>query len=524
MKKTEKTSKTTKEKKNEVKVALDHIHEQPVQTSLLQPSNLVQRFWQNTVLRITTGVVVLLILAIGGGLTIYINSQPASSRIIDYVPDNAWLYVEFDIQSDEWTRLTQQSPRLVEDLNDEFISRGMTQNLINLAQRIALVEIATEDNKSLSAWLVKTDQPQQLELLVPPDTFVKQLSDSIAVFSVHEGVIRQFKQQRPWEYVTFVPKAQRLWFGFVHTPKLVDLLDAAPDVLIAPHVMAKQLAPSDERVFFQIDQRNHELLLTIDGLESNAQPTGSPKTVQPVIEGADVVATYVTLPELYTSLNDAVQSLPLPHYYWQQAQSDIIERYHWNLDDVLALFSAPVHVYVDIDERAKVETDFTTAWDIIHQPANNALIVIDTALSDEQVSQLTDSIASAVAYHTPQVVERTLPDGSLAQELVVSRDQVVFEELTKGNSQLLQIPELEKEIIVKRSDAQTFISTSQRMIDEYNSGIHTSVIPTTSACSGDADEYFYLSGNVLKHVPHLQYFSYGVIETPETSLNVCLGL
>jgi len=66
---------------------------------LLPPPSLWQKFWHNTRLRI--GVGVLFIFIVFGSVFIFLFSYPQSSsaKLSDYVPKEAWLYVEFDLQS-----------------------------------------------------------------------------------------------------------------------------------------------------------------------------------------------------------------------------------------------------------------------------------------------------------------------------------------------------------------------------------------------------------------------------------------
>jgi len=514
---------------------------------LLPPPNLWQRFWQNYNLRIFAGLGFIVLLAILVPVVLFYFDKPDSQTLATYVPAEAWLYLEFDLQSAEWQDLVNRAPTLARDLNDFFIAQGLNQELINLSSSIALAGIIEKEELSWT-WLLRTPAPRQLEVFLPFNTFLRQPGEQVAVISANQKIISKFSFKK--NRYTPNSRAQDLWSGFIRPQRLAKLWSQVAEANIFMQVWRDWLSGLAIEIGFQVRLADDQLLITTHQA-SLAEPTQ--RAGRPV---SDLVISQINLSQSLGWLENSLAKLPLANFYWQDFKERTAQVYQLNWHVLKTILDKPASLSLNLKQP-----DLELApQDLALIKLSDYEIILDLASPLGQAEQefIKELIKQVVARAVPSEVDVTLPDGTTAVDLIAQPELLDFDLYEDiAGSAYLSLPEENIEVILLPQAGRFIIANSSQLLEAY---LTRSVIPSTSSgqalseqseskdlmasCgTSEADlsadlsavasaevgalakvETAYLSDKILKNISFMQDFSHAVISLFPNSLNVCLTL
>lgn len=400
-------------KKHDVKEALSSIAEWSEKDS--KPRGLVQRFWQHFYLRVIVGLfVIAIIVGIGswyGYTLLYSERLP----LVSYVPSDAWMYAEFDIQAEEWVDLADLNEPFVAELNSFFTNHGLDQRVLDVVDRLGLIGIYDPYTESSAwVWIARTKNVSSLELFMQENTFLRQLSDDVVIFSQSE-VVRDISRRAQPTFITLQSGGGVLWSGFVR-----------------PHERHLDRASMEEG---RIDL--HALAL----LSSDAVPSYIPFTVYLTHSGleissgdrvgndipptqADIIVEDVDVAQVLSDIDTIFEDLPLPQYHLQRYEDSLNQQYQFDGRGFLSLFQGPLTVMIRNDNTTLLS--FTDA--IIDQGlfGTEWVVSLNEQMSSDQVSIIKEALKRILAQEDPREITRTLPDGTLSHELMVAPEVYTF--------------------------------------------------------------------------------------------------
>lgn len=475
---------------------------------LLPPPSLWQKFWHNTRLRI--GVGVLFIFIVFGSVFIFLFSYPQSSsaKLSDYVPKEAWLYVEFDLQSQKWQALIEQTPGLAALLNDFFIEQGLTQPLIDGASSLALAGVL-DDQNLVWVWLIRTDNPGQFETYLAPNSFMRQPGEQVVILTTNEKVIKKFnyKKNRP----QVVGSEANLWSGFLRPDILAVSLSQIDEKNIFLRTLSGSLTTLPKVTNFQVSQTDKQLLVTTtSGHVSDI--------TQNKLQG-DLYLQGINLNKNLTKVETVLKKLPVADFFWQNFKTSVAHDYNINWIVLREIFDKPANLAV-LSKNGSA--GWRPGYDKVLEFGNYQIILeFKNDLSPTEISWLRKFFQALLAKQVPAEVEVELPDGSLAYDLIMKPDEFVFSPYKDiANSSYLDIPELDMEIIMLPTKGGFILANSSEFLESYLSARQ----PLDLGCGSGEAEKVYLSKTAIRNIRWLSDFSQAVASFSANGFNVCLGL
>lgn len=474
---------------------------------VVPPLSIWQKFWHNTKLRVVVGIV-LLLTVVGGGASYFFYVRQSSSLVLtDYVPGSAWLYLEFNFDAQQWQQLQNEVPQLSQQANDFFIAQGLSQELINLSSRIALVG-SLEGGELAWSWLLKASQPRQLEAFLEPGTYLRQPGTQVAVISTHQQAAKRFNY-RPGRAPIY-PDNTYLWHGFVKPDELADYFTRASERSVGTHLLVQWLQQYDQPVPLTIANQDDFILLSLGEMsESNV--------VWPeFISEHDLVLRNINITNAISELESAINRLPLVQFLWQSMK----ERSAANL-------ALNWHTLQDqLDQPATVAITGRVDWSDYDSLQELPLNIDDyefiVSLSENIPTTerfVTDLIRHYMAYRFPSEVERTLPDGVVVYDLIVDFKQHEF----------ITDPLRKDWRTISYLDGQNGFamwSTNENLTVTNQveaSALRLSNIQESEfACGNLAGEQIYIGPNLLRLLPFSQDLSDVLISASSRGLGVCL--
>lgn len=496
----------------DVKEVLDSIAEWSDKDS--RPRGIVQRFWQHFYLRVLVGLIVIGGL-IGGGLwygysLLYTERLP----LVSYVPSEAWLYVEFDLQTQEWNRLVSMNEQLVTDVNQYFTAHGLDQRVLDVVDRLGLIGFYNDEARAYElVWIVRTDEAATLELYVPKNTFVRQLSENVVVFSQSEAV-RDFSR-RPQPMLSEIESGDNiLWSGFMRPKQLQDALQHSSERRVDLRALQLLLDKGIPRqIPFTVHLADSGIIIASD--------VQVPSALLPKYDGtlADVLVTEVVVLDTLETIEKLFADLPLSEYHWQQRTSSIDQQYQFDSRGLFSLFNEPMTALV----RAKdLEVDESLTDHIIAQGlfGTEWLFMFNEPVSAEKESLFKESARRILAQEDPDEIERTLPDDTISHELVVRPESYAFAPHNQlSDTEYIATRDGAHHLFFSHAEEGLHISNSAELLADAQAYTNE---PTTCVHASPATGVF--SADALKNVPFLSHAQSVMFSMDGSSFASCIRL
>ncbi len=479
-----------------------------------KPRGIVQRFWQHFYLRVIVGLLVVVVI-VGAGIwfgytLIYTERIP----LVSYVPSNAWLYAEFDLQIEEWNKLAEMDESLVADINVFLTDNGLDQRLLDIVDRLGLVGVYNKKEDVYEwVWIARTEKVNNLELFVQKDTFVRRLSDNVVIFSQSE-VVRDFSR-RPQPISTAVDAGDNiLWSGFIRPRMLSTPLEKTSERRIDLRALSQLIkSNAPKQVQFTVNLVESGLIVVSDTDISNME-IDVPST--PL---ADIIVFDAVVTETLKQINILFEDLPLPEYYWRQRQNSLDQKYQFDSKGLFELFDVPMTVIARV---GTLEDDESVSENIIANGlfGTEWVFIFTAPVSAEKESLLKEVAKRILAQEDPDEIVRTLPDDTFSRELVVTPESYVFKDHENlKDTVFISTRDGSKQFFFKRTDSGLRLSNSFKLLEE---SLVYSNDPITCVYDRTATGVF--SSNALKNIPFLKYAQSFTVSLEGGSFAGCIRL
>ena len=494
-------------KKAAVQAWLKALPDPTLDNKLLQPPSLWQKFWHNTRLRVGVGVLFIFIVFGLVFIFLFFSAQPTSSKLSDYVPREAWLYVEFDLQSQEWQALIEQAPGLAALLNDFFIKQGLTQGLIDGASSLALASVF-DGVDVVWVWLIRTQQPRQLEIYLAANSYIRQAGEQVIVLTTSQKVIKKFnyKKSRP----PVVALEENLWSGFIRPDLLAASFSQADEKNIFLRALGGTLATLPKVTNFQVSLTDQQLLVSTF---SNAVSDMTAAKLK-----GDIYLQAINLNKSLTRLETILENLPFADFFWQNFKTSVADKYNINWIVLRDIFDKPANLaMLSKNSAAGFRPSYNAAFEFGHY---YIVLELQEDLSLTEISWLKKFFQVLLARQVPTEEEVELPDGSIGYDLVMRPENFEFSLYQDiADSSYLAVSELDMEIIMLPTAGGYILANSSEFLESYLSERESLDL----GCGLDQTEKIYLSKNALSSTSWLSDFSQAVVSFGSNGFNVCLG-
>ncbi len=475
--------------------------------SLLPPPNMWQRFWQHRRLRLVVGAfVVVSVLFLFAGALYYGFFKSSPGDIGAYVPREAWLYVEFDIQEDEWQALKEKAPLLAEKINSFLIDRGLNQQLIERSLKIGLVGIYNDEDKMDWVWILKSPDRYSLEPYMTPDTYVKYMGDDIMAFSESISSLKKIgyasAKTNPNNSQT-----NTLWSGYVSFGNIPREYNSSIALGTVKEILYSYARPSRKIVFSsQITNRG---IVSAVGEESRLfDDTQDVWEFALLTDKYDIVMENINIASSMRFLEQVFKKSPVTQFFIGRAKTNMREWYGSGWERIVDLFDANSTLVVD---GIKENSDIGSLW----KSASIALNVERTFVPYEH-DLILFALGNTFARIFPKTVKHELPDGSIGYERVLDTSSYGFDR-DEHNVYTMKNPEHEVEIIVRPGKDMYVISNNTELFED----MATDGTKSPSGYCSEYSEKVFLSESAIGYFPVFSDFSSMAVSMDGVKIRIC---